>query len=114
MVSAVVDPARHSIPVRVRVDNKDGQLRPNDQARVRLLAAPSEGAVEVATSALVSDGEHAYVYVEVSDGKFVRREVVAGAVHDGTLTVMRGLKAGERVVEEGALLLDNQIQLETE
>lgn len=113
-VSAVVDPVRHSIPVRVRVDNRDGALRPNDQARVRLLAAASPGSVEVAASAAVSDGERSYVYVEQEPGRFVRRLVVAGPVHDGTLTVLRGLGAGERVVEDGALLLDNQIQLETE
>src|SRR5439155_561233 len=35
MVSAVVDPDRHTVPIRVRLANPDGVLRPNTYARVR-------------------------------------------------------------------------------
>jgi hypothetical protein len=36
---------------------------------------------------------------------------VAGAVRDGRISIVSGLKAGETVVEQGAVLLDNQIEL---
>jgi multidrug efflux pump subunit AcrA (membrane-fusion protein) len=46
-VSAVVDPGRHSVPVRVRVSNPDGILRPNAYATVRF-ATPADLAAALA------------------------------------------------------------------
>ncbi len=111
MVSSVVDPNRHTVPIRVRLPNPDRLLRPNVYARVRFGAAHKTGSVEVPASALVTDGEHQYAYVQADQGRFTRREVVAGSAHDGRVSVLSGLKAGETVVEEGAILLENQLAL---
>jgi RND family efflux transporter MFP subunit len=111
MVSSMVDPERHTVPIRVRLSNADGALRPNVFARVRFGVTHGAGAVEVPASALVTDGEHQYVYVQSKPGTFTRQEVVAGSAHDGRVPVVRGLQAGDTVVVEGAILLDNQISL---
>jgi cobalt-zinc-cadmium efflux system membrane fusion protein len=111
MVSSVVDPARHTLPVRIRLANPQGLLRPNLYARVRFAAAPPRDAVEVPTSAVLSDGERQYVYVEDGGGRFARREVSVGAAHEGRVAVLSGLRAGETVAAEGAILLDNELQL---
>jgi len=112
-VSSVVDPERHTVAVRVKLENREGRMRPNMFAEVsfRTLAAPN--AVEMAATALVSDGSKQYAYVLEGGGRFVRRSIVAGAQRDGKVTVLSGLKAGETVVEQGAVLLDNQIDLST-
>jgi len=111
MVSSVVDPNRHTVPIRVRLPNSEGVLRPNVYARVRFSAAHKAGVVEVPASSLVTDGEHQYLYVQDGEGRFVKRTVVAGSVRDGRVPVLSGLKSGEIVVEEGAILLDNQLAL---
>jgi RND family efflux transporter MFP subunit len=110
-VSSVVDPERHTVGVRVKLANADGRIRPNTFAEVRFLSAAASGSTEIAASALVSDGPKQYVYVQDTPGHFVRRDVVAGAVRDGRISIVSGLKAGETVVEQGAVLLDNQIEL---
>jgi cobalt-zinc-cadmium efflux system membrane fusion protein len=110
-VSSVVDPERHTVGVRVKLANADGRIRPNTFAEVRFLSAAAAGSTEIAASALVSDGPKQYVYVEDLPGHFVRRDVVAGAVRDGRISIASGLKANETVVEQGAVLLDNQIDL---
>jgi RND family efflux transporter MFP subunit len=111
VVSAVVDPLRHTVPVRVRLDNANGLLKPNIYAQMRFATKAVEDGVEIAASALVSDGSHQYVYVQGEKGQFTRREIAAGPAHEGRVPVARGLKSGEVVVEEGALLLDNQIAI---
>lgn len=111
MVSAVVDPTRHTVPVRVRIDNDKRLLKPNVFAQMRFAVEPPTGSGEVAASALVSDGAKQYVYVQSEHGRFTRREVVAGSVREGKVPVLSGLEPGEVVVEEGAILLDNQIAL---
>lgn len=110
-VSAVVDAERHSIPIRVRLENKDSQLKPNTFARMQFFTAPPQGSVDIATSALVTDGSTQYVYIRSPDGKFSRRRVTAGAAREGRVIVTEGLSPGDIVVERGAILLDNQIQL---
>lgn len=111
MVSAVVDPNRHTVPIRVLVDNKDRSLKPNAYVHVSFEVPPRPGAVEVEASALVTDGRRHYVYVQEEDGGFARREVVAGSVTDGMVQVLRGLRVGETIVAEGAILLDNELAL---
>jgi RND family efflux transporter MFP subunit len=112
MVAAVVDPTRHTVPIRVRLQNPEGSLRPNVYARVRFATRPrGPGTVEIPASAVVSDGEHQYVYVQQPDGRLVRREVVTSSLRDGRIPVLRGLAKGETFVEEGAILLDNQLAL---
>jgi RND family efflux transporter MFP subunit len=110
-VSAVVDPERHSVPIKVRLPNTDGRLKPNQFAEMRFRVQLPENAVEVAASALVSDGATQYAYVESQPGQFVRRNVVSGPVRDGRAVILSGLNAGETVVEQGGILLDNQIEL---
>jgi multidrug efflux pump subunit AcrA (membrane-fusion protein) len=110
-VYSVLDPARHTIPVRVRLANPEGRLRPNVYAHVRFEAVPVANALEVPASALVSDGERQYVYVQSGDRRYVRREVVTGPARGGRVTVLSGLSRGDTIVEEGAILLDNQIAL---
>jgi hypothetical protein len=95
----------------VKLKNADGRIRPNTFAEVRFLSASPAGSTEIAASALVSDGPKQYVYVQDTPGHFVRRDVIAGAVRDGRISIVSGLKAGDTVVEQGAVLLDNQIDL---
>ncbi|HVO30852.1 MAG TPA: efflux RND transporter periplasmic adaptor subunit [bacterium] len=111
MVSSVVDPERHAVPVRLKLTNEGHPLKPNVYALVRFRIPPALGVTEVDASSLVSDGATQYVYVRGEDGAFRRREVVAGPVRGGKVAILQGLKTGETVVAEGALLLDNQIAL---
>jgi cobalt-zinc-cadmium efflux system membrane fusion protein len=110
-VSAVVDPSRHTVPVRVRVPNPDGILRPNAYATVRFATAADPLAVQVPATAIVSDGARQHVYVWGPGECFTPREVVVGAVRGGNTILLDGLRQGETVLVEGGILLDNQVRL---
>ncbi len=112
-VSSVVDPDRHTVSVRVKLENPELRMRPNMFAEVRFLTTPTPGTVEMAATALVSDGPRQYAYVLEAPGHFVKRSIVAGSERDGRVIVLSGLKPEETVVEQGAVLLDNQIDLST-
>ena len=113
MVASVGDPDRHTLPVRILLPNPDRRLRPNVYARVRF-PVQSSAQIEIPATALVSDGEKQYVYVQTAQGRFERRDIVAGSAHEGRLPVISGLTAGEVIVEQGAILLDNQIAIVTQ
>ncbi len=111
LVSQVADPERHTVALWARLPNADGRIRPNSYAEMRVAKVAPPGTLVVPSSSLVTNGAHQYVYVEESPGHFVRRTVVAGPSRDQSLLVYQGLKPGEHVVEQGAVLLDNQIAL---
>ena len=110
-VSAVVDPDRHTVPVRVRLANPSGLLRPNAYAQIRFFD-PVAARVSVPASAVMSDGAQSYVYVKDKSGALKRRNITVGSVNAGKVPVLSGLEVGEQVVVQGGILLDNQIQLD--
>jgi RND family efflux transporter MFP subunit len=110
-VSAVVDPDRHTVPVRVRLENIAGNLRPNAYAQIKFFD-PTPAKVALPSTAVMSDGAETYVYVKDRSGALKKRTVVAGSASGGRMPILEGLEPGEQVVMQGAILLDNQIQLD--
>jgi cobalt-zinc-cadmium efflux system membrane fusion protein len=110
-VSAVVDPDRHTVPVRVRLANLDGALRPNAYAQIKFFD-PTTAKVALPTSAVLSDGLTTYVYMKDKSGQLKRRVVTAGSASAGKMPILSGVEPGDQVVVQGAILLDNQIQLD--
>nr|HEX4314219.1 efflux RND transporter periplasmic adaptor subunit [Kofleriaceae bacterium] len=108
-VSAVVDPDRHTVPVRVALDNASGKLRPNAYAAVRFYDEGSSSLC-VPWSAVLSDGASQYVYIKKA-GELERRVVEVGAPSGGLAPIRSGLVAGDQVVSQGAQLLENQRQV---
>jgi len=110
-VAGVVDPERHTVPVRVRLANSEGTLRPNAYAQIRFFD-PTTAKVSLPASAVMSDGATSYVYIKTDKGELKRRDVSVGSVSGGKVPVLDGIEVGEQVVVQGAILLDNQIQLD--
>ena len=110
-VSAVVDPDRHTVPVRVRLENIDGNLRPNAYAQIKFYD-PTSAKVSLPSSAVMSDGAQTYIYVKEKSGALKKRIVVAGSANGGKMQILQGVEPGDQVVVQGGILLDNQIQLD--
>lgn len=113
-VGRIVDPLRHTIAVRIRVDNKEGKLRPNSFARVTFPPAAHQVLV-VPSEAVVTDDDRSVVFVrEPAAGKTTvihKRVVTLGRSREGEVEIMSGLRAGEDYVSRGALLILNAIDL---
>ena len=109
-VSSVVDPDRHTVPVRVRLENLDGSLRPNAYAQIKFYD-PIAASVSLPSSAVMSDGAQSYVYMKDKTGALKKQIVIAGSSNGGKMPILDGVKVGDQVVVQGGILLDNQIQL---
>lgn len=104
-VAEAVDPNTRTLVVRISLPNPDHALKPEMFARVTV-RTQSAGVPIVPVSALVTEANGYNAFVETAPGRYERRRVVVGAELDGRAQVLEGLRAGERVVVEGALLLD--------
>ncbi len=104
-VSDQLDPATRTATLRAELPNADHALRALVVGDARLLAADATPHLVIPSRALVTRGGETVVFVEHSKGHYERRLVKTGD-DDGTLAVVtEGLKAGERVVTTGSILL---------
>lgn len=85
-------------------------MRAGMLAQVFLRVAGEQGLSVPVAAVLIKDGKRRVVYVERSDGTFEARDVQTGRNSDGRVVILQGLKAGERIVVRGGLLLDTQAE----
>jgi len=105
-VAAVVDPVTHRLPVRAVIENRDGALKPEMFANFRIFTSDAKDAPAVPAAAVVYEGDLAHVWVLTGDGLLAYRSIRTGRNNDGLVEVLDGLKAGERVVTQGGLFID--------
>ncbi len=98
-IDSRVDIATRSVTVRALLANEDGALKAGMFLNVSL-ANDEREALVIPEEALTPEAERQFVFV-VADGKAVRREVRIGGRRPGTVEIIAGLSAGERVVVEG-------------
>jgi membrane fusion protein, heavy metal efflux system len=105
-VSPVLQPDTRRDLVRTVFANPDVRLKPNMYANVSIdLPQPDE--VFVPQSALLMNNDSITVFVEVQPWTFERRTVdLSYDENDGT-RVLKGLKAGDRVIVRGGVLLND-------
>jgi len=105
-VSDVLDPDTRRTKVRIRFANPNLRLKPNMFANATFLARLQKVPV-VPTKALVLRDESDQVFVEVEPWVFEPRRVDVAFQQGDQAIVARGLKAGDRVVIKGGVLLND-------
>jgi len=95
-VVSAVDPATHSVEVRAELPAK-ARLQPGQFARVQLPLAGSATELRVPARAVLTRSEVTAVYVVDANGSARLRQVRLGPVVGDEVTVLSGLKSGERI-----------------
>jgi multidrug efflux system membrane fusion protein len=97
-----VDRSSGTIRMRARFDNRDGLLVPGLYARIRMGGGTPHAALLVDDAAIGTEQTKKFLYVIDAQGRAVYREVQLGALRGNLRVVSSGLRAGERVVVNGA------------
>ncbi len=105
-VADVVEPDSRRDKVRIAFPNADYALRPNMFATVTLLG-PRNSQVVVPTSALLMNNDRTSVFVATAPWTFTRRVVDLRLGEGATAVILSGVAAGEQVVVEGGILLND-------
>jgi cobalt-zinc-cadmium efflux system membrane fusion protein len=112
-ISDTMDPATRTIKVRGVVNNPDKLLKAEMYVMVEVAQNPDQAGqmgVEVSSKALFMKGDDSYLFIEESPGHFQRKLVKVGVEKDSKVPVLEGVNAGQRVVTEGALLLQALVE----
>jgi cobalt-zinc-cadmium efflux system membrane fusion protein len=105
-INAVVDPDTRRTRVRARFSNPGNVLLPNMFATVKFSVSQNPQTV-VPLSALVMSNDRVLVFVETSAWTFEARQVALGVEDRDTVRIRSGLKAGDRIVVRGGVLLND-------
>jgi len=96
--------------IRLTLPNPGGQLKPQMFTNVEIRIDLGKK-LTIPDSAVIDTGKGQIVYVDKGDGAFEPREVELGLRADGAVEVLRGIKAGEKVVSSANFLIDSEAQL---
>jgi cobalt-zinc-cadmium efflux system membrane fusion protein len=104
-VGDIVDSMTRAIRTRIEIDNPENILRPGMFAQVEV-RTQAPGAVEVPISAVLARRDQFFVFLQQPDGAYVQQEVKLGEQRGQHVTLVEGVKPGDLVVVQGAILLD--------
>lgn len=107
-IGDAVSPETRRVTARIEVANQDGSLKPQMFATVRVPFGDERDVVVVPAGAVQKFEAEPVVFVRGAAGEFVRRPVTVGAERNGTIEIVDGLKAGERIATTGTFLIKSK------
>ena len=93
-------PGKSYIPVVVEFD-KNGEIIPGALTEVYLLSSDKGNIISVPVSALTEEQGLYYVYVQVDDEGYMKKEVKTGENNGDRVEIISGINSGDRVVISG-------------
>ena len=108
VVSDSLDPNTHTVKARGSVVN-DRRLLKAETFVTAEFTLPPEAGTEISSKAVFLRGEKHCVLVEEAPGRYARREVTLGGQRGGRCIITDGIVSGQRVVVEGAILLERML-----
>ena len=109
-IGQTFDPATRMVKVRGAVANPDKLLKAEMYVTVDVTQAADKLAsagVEIPASSVFMVDNQYFLFVEIAPGHFKRLPVKVGTEADGKIPVFDGVTAAQKVVTEGALLLQS-------
>lgn len=105
-VSPLLDPATRRMVARASVPNPRGLLKREMFASVVIFTEQPTEWPAVPRRAVIRQGDRAHVWRLDDAGRAALREVRTGLVQDGHVQITEGLAAGDQIVVQGSLFLD--------
>jgi len=105
-----LNPETRTAKVRFELPNPHGKLKPEMYANVEIKVHLGQK-LTVPEGAIIDTGLRQLAIIDKGNGYFEPREVKVGSKVDNYYEVIKGLKAGERVVTSANFLIDSESKL---
>src|SRR6516162_2105404 len=106
-----VDPMTRTVRVRLVFANPGVVLKPGMYVNVSI-AAPLGRQLVIPSSGVLQAGTRQVAFIDHGQGYLEPREVEVGPRIDDRLVVIKGLRAGDRIVSSANFLVDSEAQLQ--
>lgn len=108
-VGDVLDPITRTMQLRLELTNRDGRLKPEMFATIRLFSETQPDRLAVPEAALQRDQGRTFVFVQRNANEYELREVQVGESNGTVTAILGGLNEGEPVVTHGAFVLKSEL-----
>ncbi|HWV44442.1 MAG TPA: efflux RND transporter periplasmic adaptor subunit [Nitrospira sp.] len=108
-VGDVLDPVTRTMQLRIELPNRDGRLKPEMFATIRLFSEAQLDRLAVPEAALQRDQGRTFVFVQRNANEYELREVHVGESNGTVIAILSGLNEGEPVVTHGAFVLKSEL-----
>jgi membrane fusion protein, heavy metal efflux system len=108
-VSEFIDPNTRTIKVRGSVENPRRLLKAEMFVNVTLPGGDTPN-LSVPAAAVFLKGEKHFVFVQEKPGQFMRQEVAVSSEQAGRVLILNGLQAGQQVVADGCVFLQQLME----
>lgn len=98
--------------IRLTIENKDGALKPDMYAEVRLKTDLGER-FSVPEEAVLFAGDSRVVFVDLGEGKLKPKTIKTGVRTKDYIEVLKGLEPGDRIVTSGNFLIAAESRLKS-
>jgi cobalt-zinc-cadmium efflux system membrane fusion protein len=109
VLSGVMNEQTRMFKARVVVPNPDGALRPGMFVSVRVSLPGGGTGLSLPRTAVLSDAGRSFVFVHKEGDFWIRRPVKLGRSAGDRVEIVSGVKAGQKVVADGAFLLKSDV-----
>lgn len=89
------------VPVTFEFDNK-GDIIPGSFVEIFLLSSPMENVISLPHTALTEEQGSFFVYLQIDEEGYKKQPVTLGADSGEKVQILSGVKAGDKVVTQGA------------
>ena len=111
-ISPIAIPTGQFFPVKVAIDNLEGNLKAGMTATAKI-AVKIPSVLVIPNSALIRQGDKDYV-MAVKKGKAVKTAIHIGLSNKESTVIISGLQAGELIVVQGADQLSDGVEVKEE
>jgi HlyD family secretion protein len=105
-VAPAVDPQRGTVEVKVQASSPPPDLLADMTASVEIITGRHQGALVLPTEAVRRDADDRPWVLAVVAGKAQRRSIMTGLQGSGAVEILRGLKAGDRIISSTGRQID--------
>lgn len=106
-IADLVDPQSRTVKVQAEIPNPTGRLRPEMFGQIRHVHSVRPFPAVPAGALLQLEGRNV-VWIEEAPGAYRAVPVQTGSARNGMVTILSGLKPGDRIVIDGVTLLRNE------
>ncbi|MBC7361706.1 MAG: efflux RND transporter periplasmic adaptor subunit [Candidatus Aminicenantes bacterium] len=101
-----------TVKVRIELPNPDFKLKPEMYGNIKVRVDLGQR-LTVPESAVIDSGQRKLVFVDRGNGYLEPRQVEVGITAGDYLEILKGLKAGDRVVTSANFLIDSESRLKS-
>ncbi|WP_432735335.1 efflux RND transporter periplasmic adaptor subunit [Maridesulfovibrio sp. FT414] len=109
-ISFKADPFSKTFETRILTDNSGGEIRAGMLARVSLLRRTVNDAITTPLYAIINQGGERIIYVE-ENGVARVRTIELGVIEGDRAQVLKGLKAGDKLIVAGHTMVEDGMKV---